>query len=109
EGDVINLLNADFAFPQTIFDREFWKAGIMFFAGKPLLLRRRQDLPVADQAGRTVMIKCRYAEDVKLVLISCLFTVGAGIHLLKLEQYLIDQNGKMQGFLKENFSLSSCV
>jgi len=49
----------------SLIGRTFTTRQIMFFAGKPLFLRRGDNLAVDDQRRRTVVIECRNTQNVQ--------------------------------------------
>jgi len=63
--DQVQISNTDAALAQAISGRLGWKSGVMFFARKPLLLGRRHNLAVPDQAGGAIVVKGREAQDVR--------------------------------------------
>ncbi len=64
EGNKVQLASLDAAFAQTILHGVFGENRIMFFAGEAFLLRCGNDLAVAHQAGRAVVVKSGEAQDV---------------------------------------------
>src|SRR2546423_7397551 len=57
KGDKFNVIDLDASFPQTIFDGEFWKRGIVLLASEALFLGGGDDPAVAHQTSGAVMIK----------------------------------------------------
>ena len=66
EGDVIEVADLDAAFTQAVLQGVLRKTRVVLLAGEPFLLGRGDDLSVAHEARRAVVIESRYAEDVHL-------------------------------------------
>ena len=64
EADVIEIVDEQLALVQTIANRIDGEALVVLLAGEPLLGRGGDDLTVANQAGRGVVVEARDAEDV---------------------------------------------
>ena len=63
KSHIIQVLRLDSSFTQTVVQSMFWEAMIMFLPGETLFLRSGNELPVADQTGRAVMIEGGDAQD----------------------------------------------
>ena len=57
ETDTLQIRSAYASRFKTVLSRQFWKTGVLLAARESLLLRRRKDAPVADQASGGVVIE----------------------------------------------------
>src|SRR5258705_6191829 len=64
EGDVIKLPGRDARLPQAVVQGVLRKPMVMLLPREPLFLGRRDDLPVTNNAGCTVVIEGRDTENV---------------------------------------------
>src|SRR5439155_7071737 len=78
----INFLNPDASLPQAIFDCGPGKGGIMFFAGETFLLCRSNNLSIANQARRAIVVKSGNAQNADRFLFSPLPNANVGFHSL---------------------------
>ena len=66
EADVGEVGDGDAGHSEAVLDRPRRKRGITLLAGEPLLLPGGDDLPVADQTRRAVVVERRESEDVRI-------------------------------------------
>src|SRR5262249_42971693 len=63
EADIVDVADADAALAQAVGDGMVGEPGVVLLASEALLLRRGDDVAVAREAGRRVVVERRDAEN----------------------------------------------